>query len=263
MQAGAELIRDTYFSRVCSSPDNHRDLFKALYLHLLGAFKARSLPRSITKVDGILGSMYSVAGLCSGGESEEMCESCKEICSYFPPHDIIEHSYFSSCVEDIDVHETIAEREGARKIFRKQSSVEICRFLAPRLYGFGVGESNFCFINESNHHEAKEQETLRQRLEDLGVAPEAQIVRYLQNSTLTLLDRMIAVGFDSSAVSKKDLYMATSIVRDDKLFANVFAKSTFDALVARGFALDEDDVIVLDERTEPALKDPLEDIEGE
>ena len=38
---------------------------------------------------------------------------------------------------------------------------------------------------------------------------------------------------------------------------NVFAKSTFDALVARGFALDEADllVIVLDERMEPALKD--------
>ena len=150
-QAEAELIRDTDYSRVCSSPNNHEDLFKALYLHLLGAFKARSLPPSIAKVDGTLCGMYRVAGLCSGGESEEMCESCKEICSYFPPHDIIEHSYFSSCVEEIDVLETIAEREGARKIFREQSSVEICRFLAPRLYGFRVGESNFCFINESNH----------------------------------------------------------------------------------------------------------------
>ena len=92
---------------------------------------------------------------------------------------------------------------------------------------------------------------------------EAQIVRYLQNSTLTLLDRMIAVGFDSSAVSKKDLYIATSIVRDDQLYSNVFAKSTFDALVARGFALDGGDLIVLGERTEPALKDLLELIEGE
>ena len=34
---------------------------------------------------------------------------------------------------------------------------------------------------------------------------------------------------------------------------NVFTKSTFDALVARGFALDEADLIVLDERMEPAL----------
>ena len=36
---------------------------------------------------------------------------------------------------------------------------------------------------------------------------------------------------------------------------DVFAKTTFDALVARGFAIDEADVIVLDERMDPALKD--------
>ena len=36
---------------------------------------------------------------------------------------------------------------------------------------------------------------------------------------------------------------------------DVFTKTTFDALVARGFAIDEADVIVLDERMEPALKD--------
>ena len=36
---------------------------------------------------------------------------------------------------------------------------------------------------------------------------------------------------------------------------DVFAKSTFDALVARGFAFDEADLIVLDEKIEPALKD--------
>ena len=36
---------------------------------------------------------------------------------------------------------------------------------------------------------------------------------------------------------------------------DVFAKSTFGALVARGFAFDEADLIVLDERMEPALKD--------
>lgn len=42
-----------------------------------------------------------------------------------------------------------------------------------------------------------------------------------------------------------------SAVHED---SNIMIKSSFDALVRRGFALDEDDFIVLDERTEPALQ---------
>ena len=49
---------------------------------------------------------------------------------------------------------------------------------------------------------------------------------------------------------------------DDRQF-DVYAKSTFDALVARGFAFDESDLIVLDERMEPALKDVPALIRGE
>jgi hypothetical protein len=76
------------------------------------------------------------------------------------------------------------------------------------------------------------------------------------------LDRMIAVGFDPRAVSKEDLYEGMRIGLDDREF-DAFAKSTFDALVARGFSLDEADLIVLDERMEPALKDLPALIRGE
>ena len=58
------------------------------------------------------------------------------------------------------------------------------------------------------------------------------------------------------------LYDGIQIGRYGRQF-DAFAKSTFDALVARGFALDEADIIVLDERMEPALKDLPALIRGE
>ena len=57
-------------------------------------------------------------------------------------------------------------------------------------------------------------------------------------------------------LSKEDLYGTMGIGTDDRE-DDVFAKSTVDALAARGFAIDEAGLIVLDERTEPALKDVL------
>ena len=68
---------------------------------------------------------------------------------------------------------------------------------------------------------------------------------------LTMLDRLIAIGCEPGATSKEDLDKILSIGRDGRKHK----KKTFDALVARGFALGEADLIVLDERMEPALKD--------
>ena len=79
---------------------------------------------------------------------------------------------------------------------------------------------------------------------------------------LDYLDRLIDVGFDPRAVSKESLYGGMYIGYFGRHY-DVYAKSTFDALVTRGFAFDEADLIVLDERTEPALKDLSTLIRGE
>ena len=79
-------------------------------------------------------------------------------------------------------------------------------------------------------------------------------VSWKRTPLLARLDRLAAIGCEPIAISKEDLDKILKIGRDDRKH-DVFTKSAFDALVARGFALDETDLIVLDERMEPALKD--------
>ena len=112
--------------------------------------------------------------------------------------------------------------------------------------------------------ESTEEEALRRRLADLGVLAGSRVsnVRFIKTSDLINVDRLIAIGFDPRVVSKERLYERLNIGEDNR-DDDVFAKSTFDALVARGFALDEADLIILDERMEPALKDLPARIRGE
>jgi len=164
--------------------------------------------------------------------------------------------YYASCLRSIDcpgywhpcndnfleVLEVIAKREGARDVLRKHSAE----------FHSIISVFSHAFLLENA--ESEEEEALRRRLADLGVQIdqiEPPRVRYLETDALDDLDRLIAIGCDPSASSKEDLDEVLTVGRDDR----VFAKSTFDALVARGFALDEADLIVLDERMEPALKD--------
>lgn len=223
---------------------SNNDPFKALCMSFLGAFKARLLPPTISKLEGMLECMFGDVSLCSASKGRGMCETCKGICSYFPMQLVYKNFfYFCKCVDDFAVYETIAQRKGARELFRANSQC-LARLLNYRL----LDEFNGGDINSK-----EEEEALRSRLEKLGITSENKVVCYVKRSDLNILDRYISLGFDPRAVSKEDLHAVIQIGMSDRHF-DVYAKATFDALVARGFALDEADLIVLDERVEPALK---------
>ena len=182
--------------------------------------------------------------------SKGMCTTCKDVCSYFPLQDIIQYPYFCECAEYIEVYEIASKRKGGREMFRKRSHE----------LSFFVNESFAVF--ELKNDKSDEEEALRRRLADLGMSHEDKEIWYLRKSDLVDLDRRIAVGYNPRSVSKETLYEVLQIGRSGREF-DVFAKSTVDALVARGFALDEADLIVLDERMEPGLKDLPALIRGE
>ena len=246
------LFRGSYHPSTCSSPDNHRELAKAFVHSFLGAFKARMLPSSLVKTSILTSCFKYLSGLCSSRnddgdyiDSNGMCATCRDVCSYFPLEEIMGDPRFSSCAEDIDVCEMISKRKGAREIFRKDSGRRLPNFVDDLFKGFTVKE-----------------EALSDRLEDFGMSCGDKNIWYLRMADINELDRLIVLGFDPRAVSKGILYEGLSIGYDDRRY-DVLAKSTIDALVARGFAFDEADIIVLDERMEPALKDLPALIRGE
>ena len=250
-----EVFRRSYRPNVCSSPRNHGELAKSLCYSFFAAFKARLIPLDLHIEGGVVDNFVEALGLCSRrGEarddtnSEGMCATCRDVCSYFPLQEIFHESpWFCECAERMDVFEKISKRKGARELFRKESFHYLPHFVDRHLEEFSI-----------------EEETLRLRLAGLGMScgDEDKGVWYLTMSKINELDRLIAVGFDPKAILKERLYDGMNIGRDGRQF-DVFAKSTFDALVARGFALDEADLIVLDERMEPALKDLPALIRGE
>ena len=247
------LVRHDYHPGVCSSPANHRDLAKVLCYSFLGAFKARLLPQALHSKGYIL-QLFESSHVCQGDgtrSGDTLCETCADICSCFPLQNFMQHPYFCRCASEFVVLENVAKREGSREAFRKASSDLSSYFL-----------DEYFHAHLLENAESKEEEALRHRLTDLGVRTGEPCVCYLNTSNLIDLDRLIAVGFDPKMIPKNDLY-EMMIIGEDSREHDVFAKSTFDALVARGFAFEEADLIVLDERTEPALKELSARIRGD
>ena len=247
-----QLVRHPYLPSFCSSPENHTEMVKSLCYSLLGAFKARLLPQELNSKGSII-SLFVSLHVCQGNgnrSGDTLCETCADICSCLPMQEIVQQPYVCNCAEESVLFEAIAKREGARKVFRDCSELRLNEFL---------------WIHRRRHtvnNTEAEEEVLRRRLADRGVRAEEPRVCFMQTSDLVNLDRLIAVGFDPKMLSKEDLYGIMDIGADDRQF-DVYAKLTFDALVARGFAFDESDLIVLDERMEPALKDVPALIRGE
>ena len=86
-------------------------------------------------------------------------------------------------------------------------------------------------------------------------------VQYLTVDALERLDDLIGAGFDPRSISREDLYSRYQIGTERRTY-DVFPKATIDALVSRGFAFDEKDLIVLDETKEPVLSKIPELIRG-
>ena len=241
-----ELSRRDYGKVVCSSPENHEELFMALFHSFLGAFKARVLPSSLVRTNIItswkhLPKQWWHIEAGDNTNSEGMCVACRDVFSYFPILEImLEDHIICNCPHQmIEMYEIISNREGAREIFQKASGARLPAFL------------EFCLT--ANNFVVRE-EALRRRLADLGMSCGYKCIYYLTMADINELDRMIAFGFDPGAVSKESLYEELMIGNDDRQ-CDVYAKSTIDALVARGFPFAEADLILLDERMESALKD--------
>ena len=101
-----------------------------------------------------------------------------------------------------------------------------------------------------------QQLLLVEKLRNLGVTCTFPVPRvlYFTKSSFKFLDGHIDIGLDLKYISKEIVYDAFGIGKHDDRRYDVLAKSTFDSLVARGFPLDLNDVIILDECVEPALK---------
>ena len=90
------------------------------------------------------------------------------------------------------------------------------------------------------------------KMEEMQVTPNEGgviFVKHVLRTHLTRVDAVIGLGLNPRDLSREELYRR-GLDWDE---SSVWAKSTYDALVARGFPIDATNPVV-DERIEPALQ---------
>ena len=241
------IARDGFRQEFAAIGEEDNETFRVLVNHILSAYKMRLLPETIETI----GSSFCYEGLAVQPRGEDVTEArssfCRDVCNYFPLEDVFDSGFPDICGIDInDIYGIIKRRTGGKQMMQKYAGL----FLIDTFLN-----------NEIEYFELEgddpDRADLLRRLTQAGATggeygwPQRR-AQYLTVGTLARLDDLIGAGFDPKCISREDLYYSYNIGAARRRF-DIFAKATFDALVSRGFALDENDVIVLDETKEPVL----------
>lgn len=239
----------SYYSiNMCEEPANHKALFFGLVDAFCGAFKSRSLPNNLESLDGIVNN-HNHAESCIFNEegSNQPCVRCREICTHFPLNDVIKH-HFNVCLSHIDRCKIVRGRHGGPEVVKnylKNGNTDtITSFLYQEVQTYTVRDNTEDGI------------ALHLKMEEINVLPDFGVgirVMYITIDGFALLDDLIEFGFNPKDVATENLEPSRCF--DFWENTGVLAKSTFDGLVARGFALPPLEFPIVDERTEPALQE--------
>lgn len=239
----------------CSRPENFRDLYRGLIDAFCGAFKAGMLTQQIVSLRGISDCTWRVRE-CSDRREDHAnpCKWCRDICTYFPLRDVI--STINVCLSDIDRFKVMSKRQGCQRFLQSEPCQPITTLLN----------------NMTNFFEVPSEETvsdtgsfwkrLKLLIQQEQLPGDAE-VQFIRDASFEALDVLIESGFVLPAdVSKYNLYKGIYIGDPSRRY-DMWAKSTIDQLMSRGFAFDVLDLILVDDLKEPALKDLRRSIRGE
>ena len=266
----------TYAGHFGTNENLYCEQIEAFFDQLLNAFQSKLLPSSLQFMDGvneILGS-GDPFGFCHGVRNDDrICARCHAVCVHFPIVNVMSWVDRCKCIGPISYHEAVVDvRQEARELFREN---EICMAWAVRTLlrmhkGFG--------LRAMGGDDWEEKVALQRKLFRLGVIADDFItisgfpgfsifgqakhsaipcVYYITNRDFARLDRLIAVGFDPSAIQ-----WHTKAARQLSSFSSrAVVRSTVTKLSSRGFHLPK--AIIVDERVELALKNVPALLKGE
>ena len=228
-------------------PKNHRSLFRSVIEMFCAAVKSRSLC-NVVATRGILDAHGTVRS-CRYVQHEACC--CKDVCTFFPIPEVCnldtvhkgwDRIYNGVCFSSAEVLRLVSARSGWEDCVKGASIAMLLNFLSWCPYirfekdAATGAELEFCksiFDLESDRFDV--------------------IVHHLAPEDFEELDSMLAYGLDPRHISKEKLHKALWL--DDFWHPReVWTKSAYEGLIERGFPMDDDNFIIVDEKTHPALK---------
>ena len=244
----ARPVRTVYVPDACTGPADHETVYQSLVMAFCGAFKTRNISMGIASMDGI---SEGNSRPCRGRKENpaKPCTFCRNISQHFPFVDVDKSNM---CLSLLECYKIILPRPGGRKFIDKVAREKIMDIVEYKMDSFYIKKESGAgkeFIERMAKGKNDEDSFLW------------KYVSYMNKNTFTKLDELIeATGVYPKTLDEE--YVLKRI-RSFTWKMKTLAKSTFDGLVSRGFALGAELPVIVDETKEPALKGLAEEISYE
>ena len=231
-----------YNPEFCAGPDDHASHFRRLIKHFAVAFERGSLPQHLL-LGGVVEGLHVQLAVCMKDDDGTNCSSCSQILRAFPLNNLLQmhHLWGASCYSNRDIEKRIKQRNWSRQCLVSAS----WRYTAEEvieLVRVPVGQS------------------YKKSLEEMGAKHPSHLY-YLPKFKAGRLLLMLNLGIkmsmrdDRKRTTKKPEFLSALLDDGDNKGGYALAKSTFDLLVQAGYPFEENDFVLLDDTTDPELKD--------
>ena len=249
-----------YHHRYCIEPRNHKAIFRGLLEGCVAAFKNEAFPSTLSRLNGISDNVKEVSrGRCVSIDPFG-CTICRDLCVHFPIADVISLLVCepnATCLNTTEMLDAVRSRKGGKTILAENSADILLRLVNPLKLNFVVGATEVTV-------------DFTKRMKDLCVWPvpvspdvdlKAISIKKVPNYTCEKLSEVIKYGFDPRSLSRDQLLQKMlSNTNEGGIIGNrhghVWAKASLERLIALGFdlSLEDDAFVIVDEKTEPALR---------
>ena len=243
-----------YMTNLCDGPRNHAEVFRDFVDGCLMAFQVKAFPSTFVSLEGF-NFGETTTGVCRDVENPpERCTRCRNVCAHFPLAHVVHELYKKTCLSPGKVLDIVKSRPGG-KTFIKENEIEVL-----------VRQ-----VRQPTHHRVEgntnDHSRYMQRMRNLSVRPllnrQCLNVRYLEEDAFAAIVDLVNDGLDPRSVSRERLHKAMlSKAGEDNRYFHVWAKGTPEKLIDVGFNINLKEFIVVDEKTEPVLRDLKERLYG-
>ena len=230
------------------SGEKHVLIFRSLLSSFIGAYKTRALSQEIS-LSGVLDpdSLYSIKEKCKTDREDRdppnECRFCREACKHLPLKDCQLFETDCWCLNNETKEGILLGRTGGKGVILWTQYAEIIDKIKDM--------KDWHPLNE----DIKVDRDLYGKLVDMGLEDrEEGDPQYISSEGLREIDRLVeSFGITPSNIPKGIFHERMSFGTEGRNW-DVWCKSTIDSLIVRGYPIDPNDLIIVDEEQEPALQ---------
>ena len=229
-------------------------LFRSLISTFVGAFRTRTLSQELSLL-GVVNSYFlsSITEQCElereEGDSPNECQWCQDACKYLPLRDYVLFRSGELCLDDETRDDILLGRKGGSNAIFMTKVNQIAEL---------VSDSAQWHILD---HSFKDDRELQEKLIGMGLHVDFNNQeegrgdpQYISSEALREIDYLVeSLQIRPHDIPRDIFYEKMSFGIDGRQW-DVYCKSTVDSLISRGYPIDPNDLIIVDETKEPALQ---------